>query len=369
MSEKLIKKALIFGITGQDGAYLTALLLEKGYEVHGVKRRSSQLNTNRIDRFYQAPQVTNKNFFLYYGDVTDGLSIYRLLAKIKPDEVYNLAAMSHVKVSFELPEYTANVNALGSLKILEGIKTLDLATKYFQASTSELYGKVQASPQNEHTPFYPRSPYATAKLFAYWTTVNYREAYGIFASNGILFNHESPLRGETFISRKVTRAVASILTGQQSCLYVGNLGAKRDWGHAKDYTRAMWQIMQNDSPDDYVVATGKTYSVRHFIKTAFQTVGITLAFKGEGENEVGLVEQINNAVLLGFLQEENQIKLSIGQILVRVDAFYFRPNEVDCLKGDARKIERDLGWKPQYNLQQLINEMIKSDIPKVLDRI
>jgi GDPmannose 4,6-dehydratase len=349
-----MKVALITGITGQDGAYLAELLLEKGYFVHGIKRRSSLINTDRIDHLYQDPHEKHLNFRLHYGDMTDSTNLIRIIQETQPDEIYNLAAMSHVKVSFDTPEYTANADGIGTLRLLEAIRILGLEkkTRIYQASTSELYGLVQEVPQRETTPFYPRSPYAVAKLYAYWITVNYREAYGMFACNGILFNHESPLRGETFVTRKITRAVAAIALGQQDCLYLGNLDAQRDWGHAKDYVDAMWRILQQDTPEDFVIATGVTTAVREFVRMAFAEVGITLAFSGEGLEEKGVVVACNH--------EEYQIEM--GKEVVAVDPAYFRPTEVDLLIGDARKAITKLKWKPKYNLEMLIKEMIISDI-------
>ncbi len=349
-----MKTALITGITGQDGAYLAELLLAKGYLVHGIKRRSSLINTQRIDHLYEDPHVNDPNFILHYGDLTDATNLIRIIQEIQPDEIYNLAAQSHVKVSFETPEYTANSDALGTLRLLEAIRLLGLAgkTRFYQASTSELYGKVQQTPQTEKTPFYPRSPYAVAKLYAYWITVNYREAYHIFAVNGILFNHESPLRGETFVTRKITRAVAQIAQGQEDKIYLGNLDAQRDWGHAKDYVRAMWLMMQQDKPEDFVVATGQTTSVRDFVKMAFEVVGIAISFKGEGKEEKGYVKSCSNP----------RFQLPEGMEVVCVDPRYFRPTEVEQLIGDASKAERLLGWKPEYTLKEMIREMVESDV-------
>lgn len=340
-----MKRALITGITGQDGAYLTEFLLAKGYEVHGVKRRSSLFNTHRIDHLYQDPHDPDKRLILHYGDMTDSTNLIRIIQEVQPDEIYNLAAQSHVQVSFETPEYTANADALGTLRILEAIRILKLEnkTKFYQASTSELYGKVQAIPQNETTPFYPRSPYAAAKLYAYWITVNYREAYNIFACNGILFNHESPLRGETFVTRKITRAVCRIKLGHQKKLYLGNLNSKRDWGHAKDYVEGMWLILQQDKPDDYVLATGETHEVREFVEMAFNEVGIEIEWKGEGVNEKG-------------------IRKDTGEVVVEVDPRYFRPTEVDILLGDATKARKKLGWKPKHTLKELVKDMIAFDM-------
>jgi len=348
------KIALITGVTGQDGAYLAELLLKKGYLVYGLKRRSSPFNTDRIDHLYQDPHVENKNFILHYGDLSDSTNLIRIIQETQPDEIYNLAAMSHVKVSFDTPEYTANADGVGTLRILEAIRLLGLIkkTKIYQASTSELYGLCQEVPQNEKTPFYPRSPYAVAKLYAYWITVNYREAYNIFACNGILFNHESPVRGETFVTRKITRAVARIALGMQSKLYLGNLSAKRDWGHAKDYVKAMYLILQQDVPDDFVIATGVTTEVRSFVKMAFEEAGIEVEFKGEGINEKGYVKSFSNP----------DYKLKTGQEVVCVDEAYFRPTEVDLLIGDATKAREVLGWIPKYSLKELISEMVQSDL-------
>lgn len=354
-----MKTALITGVTGQDGAYLSELLLKKGYIVHGLKRRSSLFNTERIDHLYQDPHEKNRNFILHYGDMTDSTNLIRLIQEIKPDEIYNLAAMSHVQVSFEIPEYTGNADGLGTLRILDAIRLLGLEkkTRVYQASTSELYGKVQEVPQTETTPFYPRSPYAVAKLYAYWITVNYREAYGLYACNGILFNHESPIRGETFVTRKITRATARIALGLQDKLFLGNLDAKRDWGHAKDYVRMMWMILQANEPEDWVIATGITTPVREFVKLAFGEVGIELDFKGEGVEEKGYVASCSHP---DFQIEE-------GLEVVAVDSKYFRPTEVDLLIGDATKARTKLGWVPEYNLQELISEMMESDV-KLMQR-
>jgi GDPmannose 4,6-dehydratase len=348
-----MKTALITGITGQDGAYLSEYLLKKGYTVHGLKRRSSLFNTDRIDHLYQDPHTENRNLFLHYGDMTDSSNLIRIVQEVQPDEIYNLAAMSHVKVSFDTPEYTANADAVGTLRLLEAIRLLGLRdkTRIYQASTSELYGLVQETPQTERTPFYPRSPYAVAKLYAYWITVNYREAYGLFASNGILFNHESPIRGETFVTRKITMATARIALGMQDSLFLGNLSAKRDWGHAKDYVRAMYKVLQHDKPDDFVIATGVTTEVRQFVRMAFAEAGIELVFKGEGVNEKGFV-----AKCLGEFQ------LPVGKVVVQVDPAYFRPTEVDLLLGDPSKANNLLGWQPQYDLKALVNDMMQSDL-------
>lgn len=349
-----MKVALITGVTGQDGAYLSEFLLRKGYVVHGVKRRASQFNTERIDHLYQDPHESNRNFILHYGDLTDSSNIIRLIQQIQPDEIYNLGAMSHVQVSFEVPEYTGNTDGLGILRILDAVRLLGLEkkTKIYQASTSELYGKVQEVPQSETTPFYPRSPYAVAKLYGYWITVNYREAYGMFACNGILFNHESPIRGETFVTRKITRAAARIALGLQDKLFLGNLDAFRDWGHARDYVRMMWMILQADEPEDWVIATGKTTSVREFVKLAFAVAGIELEFCGEGLKEKAVVVFCSNA----------DYQIEIGTEVVAVDPRYFRPTEVELLIGDASKAFSKLGWKPEYDLQALVEDMMQSDL-------
>jgi GDPmannose 4,6-dehydratase len=348
------KTALITGVTGQDGAYLTEFLLAKGYEVHGVKRRSSLFNTDRIDHLYQDPHEENKNLILHYGDLSDSTNLIRIIQQVQPDEIYNLGAMSHVKVSFDTPEYTANADGIGTLRILEAIRILGLSgkTRIYQASTSELYGLVQAVPQSETTPFYPRSPYAVAKLYAYWITVNYREAYGIYACNGILFNHESPLRGETFVTRKITRATAKIAMGLQDRLFLGNLDARRDWGHAKDYVEAMYLILQQETPEDYVIATGVTTPVREFVRMAFKEVGIEIEFVGHGVDEKGYVASCNNP----------DFQIEIGKLIVSVDEKYFRPTEVELLIGDPSKSNTKLGWKPKYDLQGLVSEMVASDI-------
>ena len=363
-----MKTALITGITGQDGAYLAELLLEKGYMVHGIKRRSSLFNTDRIDHLYQDPHAKGIRLKLHYGDMTDSMNITRIIQEVQPDEIYNLAAMSHVKVSFDTPEYTANADGIGTLRLLEAVRLLGLQnkTKIYQASTSELYGLVQAVPQSETTPFYPRSPYAVAKIYAYWITVNYREAYNMFACNGILFNHESPLRGETFVTRKITRAVAKIALGLQSDLYMGNLDAQRDWGHAKDYVEAMWRILQQDTAEDYVIATGITTRVRDFIKMAFNEVGLTLKFQGEGVDEVGVLDAIDAERYQAALGKDcvaKDIKLpAIGSVIVKVDPAYFRPTEVDLLIGDPTKSKTKLGWQPKYDLKMLVEEMVASDV-------
>lgn len=348
------KVALVTGVTGQDGAYLSDLLLRKGYEVHGIKRRSSLFNTERIDHLYRDPHEKDVHFKLHYGDLTDSTNLIRIIQEVQPDEIYNLAAMSHVHVSFETPEYTANADGIGTLRILEAVRLLGMTqkTKVYQASTSELYGLVQEVPQSEKTPFYPRSPYAVAKLYAYWITVNYREAYNMYAVNGILFNHESPLRGETFVTRKITRGVARIALGLQDKIYLGNLNAKRDWGHAKDYVEAMWLILQQPRPEDYVIATGITTSVRDFVRMAFAEVGIELEFKGKDEKEVAVVAACNNP----------EYQLPKGKEVVLVDPRYYRPTEVDLLIGDPSKAQRQLGWKPKYNLAALVKEMVENDV-------
>ena len=348
------KTALITGVTGQDGAYLSEFLLKKNYIVHGIKRRASSFNTERIDHLYQDPHIENQNFFLHYGDLTDSTNLTRIIQEVQPDEIYNLAAMSHVHVSFEMPEYTANADGIGTLRLLEAIRFLGLEkkTKIYQASTSELYGKVHEVPQSETTPFYPRSPYAVAKMYAYWITVNYREAYNIFACNGILFNHESPVRGETFVTRKITRATSKIALGLQNKVYLGNLDAQRDWGHAKDYVRMMWMILQADAPEDWVIATGKTSTVRDFVKMCFKHIGVELEFKGQGENEKGYIKSCSF----------KDYQLEIGKEVVAVDSKYFRPTEVDLLIGDATKAKEKLGWTPKYELQDLVTEMMESDL-------
>ena len=349
-----MKIALITGVTGQDGAYLAQLLLQKGYEVHGIKRRSSLFNTDRIDHLYQDPHESNVRFKLHYGDLTDSTNLIRIIQEVKPDEIYNLGAMSHVQVSFEAPEYTADADGIGTLRILEAVRLLGLTqkTKIYQASTSELYGLVQEVPQSERTPFYPRSPYAVAKMYAYWITVNYREAYNMFACNGILFNHESPLRGETFVTRKITRAVAKLSLGMQDKLFMGNLDAKRDWGHAKDYVEAMWLILQQEKPEDYVIATGITTTVRDFIRMAFAEVGIEVEFKGTGVEEKGYVKAIS----------ASGSSLQVGQEIVAIDPKYFRPTEVELLIGDPTKAKTQLGWTPRYDLPALVKEMVAADV-------
>jgi GDPmannose 4,6-dehydratase len=348
------KVALITGVTGQDGAYLSEWLLNKGYEVHGIKRRSSLFNTDRIDHLYQDPHESHVHFRLHYGDLTDSTNLIRIIQEVKPDEIYNLGAMSHVHVSFETPEYTANADGIGTLRILEAVRLLGLAskTRIYQASTSELYGLVQAVPQNEKTPFYPRSPYAVAKLYAYWITVNYREAYQMYATNGILFNHESPLRGETFVTRKITRAVAKIALGLQEKIFIGNLDAQRDWGHAKDYVEAMWLILQQPEPEDYVVATGITTSIRDFVRMSFAEIGVELEFKGTGDKEAGFVASSGNP----------DFDLKPGKKVVVVDPKYYRPTEVDQLIGDASKARKKLGWEPKYDLSALVKEMVHADL-------
>ena len=348
-----MKKAIITGITGQDGAYLAEFLLQKGYEVHGIKRRSSLFNTQRIDHLYQDPHTQHRNLHLHYGDLTDSTNLIRIIQEIQPDEIYNLAAMSHVHVSFEVPEYTANADGIGTLRILEAVRLLGLTekTRIYQASTSELYGLVQEVPQSETTPFYPRSPYAVAKLYAYWITVNYREAYNMYACNGILFNHESPQRGETFVTRKITRAAAKIVLGIDECLYLGNLDAKRDWGHAKDYIEGMYLILQQEKPEDFVLATGITTTIRDFVKMSFAELGIELAFRGENELEEGYVIKNNSEFLL-----------TEGRVVVKVDPKYYRPTEVELLIGDPTKAMTKLGWKPKYDLRSLVKEMVMSDL-------
>ena len=347
------KKALITGVTGQDGAYLAEFLLEKGYEVHGIKRRASLFNTGRIDHLYEPPERNSRRFILHYGDLTDTSSLVRAIQVVQPDEIYNLAAQSHVAVSFEEPEYTANSDGLGALRILEAIRILGMErrTRYYQASTSELFGKVRETPQRETTPFYPRSPYAVAKLYAYWITINYREAYGLYACNGILFNHESPKRGETFVTRKVTRALARISLGLQECLYLGNLDARRDWGHARDYVQMQWLMLQQDEPEDYVIATGEQYSVREFVDAAAAELGVTISWEGEGVDEVGVVAAAG----------ESSPGMSAGQTIVRVDPRYYRPTEVETLLGDPEKARRQLGWRPRTSFKELVAEMMLED--------
>ena len=379
-----MKKALITGITGQDGAYLARFLLDKGYEVHGIKRRSSLFNTQRIDEIYQGVHAQDKRFFLHYGDLSDSTNLIRLVQKIKPHEIYNLGAQSHVQVSFDSPEYTADVDALGTLRVLEAVRLLGLekSTRIYQASTSELYGLVQEMPQKETTPFYPRSPYACAKLYAYWITVNYREAYGMYACNGILFNHESPMRGETFVTRKITRALPRIILGMQDCLYMGNINALRDWGHARDYVRMMWLMLQQTEPEDFVIATGEQYSVRDFINTAAQTLGLSLAWEGEGTNEIGRVAHFDRDKLLKLLNQQMlgdqsstkeafirdtiavldaNPRLKVGETLVRIDPRYFRPAEVETLLGDPSKAKEKLNWTPEVGFEALVQEMVEVD--------
>ena len=349
-----MKVALITGVTGQDGAYLAELLLSKGYKVHGIKRRSSLFNTQRIDHLYEDPHIDNQHFILHYGDLSDSTNLIRIIQETQPDEIYNLGAMSHVKVSFDIPEYTANTDGIGMLRLLDAVRLLGLTkkTKIYQASTSELYGKVQEVPQTEKTPFYPRSPYAVAKMYAYWITVNYREAYGMFACNGILFNHESPLRGETFVTRKITRGVAQMALGMQDTMYMGNIDSQRDWGHAKDYVAAMWLMLQQEEAEDFVIATGITTSVREFIRMYFREVGVELDFKGEGIDEVGVVKTTENPAY----------QFKIGQVVIQIDPTYFRPTEVDVLIGDNTKAKTKLGWQPKYTLPMLVKEMMQTDI-------
>ena len=353
IKNRIMKKALITGITGQDGAYLAEFLLKKGYEVHGIKRRASLFNTQRIDHFYEDPHTPHRHLHLHYGDLTDSTNLIRIIKEVQPDEIYNLAAMSHVAVSFEEPEYTANADGIGTLRILEAVRILGLInkTRIYQASTSELYGLVQAVPQSETTPFYPRSPYAVAKLYAYWITVNYREAYNMFACNGILFNHESPQRGETFVTRKITRATAKIALGIENCLYLGNLNAKRDWGHAKDYIEGMYLILQQEKPEDFVLATGITTTIREFVKMSFLEIGVELAFRGQDELEEGYV-----------LKNTGEFNLEIGKVVVKVDPKYYRPTEVELLIGDPSKAMTKLGWKPKYNLESMVKEMVLCDV-------
>jgi GDPmannose 4,6-dehydratase len=347
------KVALVTGVTGQDGAYLSELLLDKGYEVHGIKRRASLFNTDRVDHLYQDPHVDHRRFHLHYGDLTDSTNLIRIIQQVQPDEIYNLAAMSHVAVSFEEPEYTANADGIGALRLLEAIRILGLQqkTRFYQASTSELYGLVQEVPQKETTPFYPRSPYAVAKLYAYWITVNYREAYGLYACNGILFNHESPLRGETFVTRKITRALARIALGLQDCLYLGNMSALRDWGHARDYVEAQWLMLQQDKPQDFVIATGVQYSVRQFVELAAQELGIRLRFEGQGAGETGTVVEVTG----------DRARCKVGDVIVRVDPRYYRPTEVETLLGDPGKARAVLGWSPRTTLPELVREMVQAD--------
>lgn len=361
-----MKKALITGITGQDGAYLAEFLLDKGYEVHGIKRRSSLFNTQRVDHLYLDPHEQNVRFFMHYGDLTDATNLTRIMQEVQPEEVYNLAAQSHVKVSFESPEYTANADALGALRMLEAIRLLGLTekTRFYQASTSELYGQVQEVPQRETTPFYPRSPYAVAKLYAFWITVNYREAYNIFGCNGILFNHESPVRGETFVTRKITRAAARIALGLEKNLFLGNLSAKRDWGHAKDFVRAQWLILQQDQPEDFVIATGEQHSVREFCQLAFREVGIELRWEGEGENEQGVIASYQPSAQVAPCQERTgkSVELVKDDVLIRVDPRYFRPTEVESLLGDPTKAREKLGWQPEVSFAEMVKEMVAYDV-------
>ena len=350
-----MKKALITGVTGQDGSYLAELLLEKGYEVHGIKRRASSFNTQRIDHIYEDPHMNNTRFMLHYGDLTDSSNLTRIIAEVKPDEVYNLGAQSHVAVSFESPEYTADVDAMGTLRLLEAIRFLGLEkkTRFYQASTSELYGLVQETPQTETTPFHPRSPYAVAKMYAYWIAVNYREAYGMYACNGILFNHESPRRGETFVTRKITRGLANIAQGLEACLYMGNIDALRDWGHAKDYVRMQWMMLQQDTPDDFVIATGKQYSVRQFIIWSAEQLGVTLRFEGEGVDEIAIVDSVAG---------DKAPSMRVGDVILRIDPRYFRPAEVETLLGDPAKAKRELGWTPEITTQEMCAEMVEEDL-------
>ena len=356
------KVALITGITGQDGSYLAEFLLEKGYIVHGIKRRASLLNTSRVDHLYQDPHITNRDFFLHYGDLSDSSNLIRILQETQPDEVYNLGAQSHVAVSFESPEYTADIDAMGTLRLLEAIRILgfEKKTRFYQASTSELYGQVQEIPQKETTPFYPRSPYAVAKLYAYWIAVNYREAYGIYACNGILFNHESPRRGETFVTRKITRGLANIAQGLEKCLYMGNIDALRDWGHAKDYVRMQWLMLQQDKPEDYVIATGIQFSVRQFIEWSAQELGITLQFEGSGVNEQGVISKI---------QGSHAPALKIGDVIVKIDPSYFRPTEVETLLGDPSKAKKQLGWVPEITVQEMCKEMVHHDLEQAKQQV
>ncbi len=356
----MAKVALITGITGQDGAYLAEFLLKKGYIVHGIKRRASLFNTDRIDHLYQDPHVEHRNFILHYGDLTDATNLIRIIQEVQPDEIYNLAAMSHVAVSFDTPEYTANADGLGTLRILEAIRILGMEkkTRFYQASTSELFGKVQETPQTETTPFYPRSPYGVAKLYGYWIVVNYRESYGMYACNGILFNHESPIRGETFVTRKITRAVARMALGLQECLYLGNLSALRDWGHAKDYIEAQWLMLQQEEPEDFVIATGKQYSVRQMVETAAKELGIYLRWEGEGQEEIGFVDSVEEG------RGTKDAALVPGQAIVRIDPRYFRPAEVETLLGDSTKAKQKLGWEPKVTFQKLVSEMVRVDLEK-----
>lgn len=361
------KSALITGVTGQDGSYLAELLLSKGYTVHGIKRRGSQFNTNRIDHIYEDPHTNNQKFVLHYGDLTDTSNLTRIVQEVQPDEIYNLGAQSHVAVSFETPEYTADADGLGCLRLLEAIRILGLEnkTRFYQASSSELYGLVQQTPQTEATPFYPRSPYGVAKLFAYWSTVNYREAYGLYACNGILFNHESPRRGETFVTRKITRGLTAILMGLENCLFMGNLDALRDWGHAKDYVEMQWLMLQQNEPEDFVIASGKQHSVRDFINRSANLLGLELAWEGNGLNEVARIQKISKTVLT----KDISTKISLGQTIVRVDERYYRPTEVQSLLGDAEKARTKLGWKPTITFEEMIAEMVQEDLSKVRQRV
>ncbi len=365
-----MKRALISGITGQDGAYLAEFLLNKGYEVHGIKRRASSFNTGRIDHLYQDPHEEKVRFLMHYGDLTDSTNLIRIIQEVKPDEIYNLAAQSHVQVSFETPEYTANSDALGTLRILEAIRILELGetTRFYQASTSELFGKVQTVPQNENTPFYPRSPYGVAKLYAYWITVNYREAYGLYACNGILFNHESPIRGETFVTRKITRGMARIRLGLQNCIYLGNLDARRDWGHARDFVKMQWLMLQQETPEDYVIATGVQHSVRQFAEDAAAELGIKLKWRGKGDQEEGVISKVDTDVpaLEGLSLDLRENGLAPGQVVVRIDPRYFRPTEVETLLGDASKAEENLEWKPEITFSEMVGEMVRFDLQEAL---
>ena len=365
-----MKRALISGITGQDGAYLAEFLLNKGYEVHGIKRRASSFNTGRIDHLYQDPHEEKVRFLMHYGDLTDSTNLIRIIQEVKPDEIYNLAAQSHVQVSFETPEYTANSDALGTLRILEAIRILELGetTRFYQASTSELFGKVQTVPQNENTPFYPRSPYGVAKLYAYWITVNYREAYGLYACNGILFNHESPIRGETFVTRKITRGMARIRLGLQNCIYLGNLDARRDWGHARDFVKMQWLMLQQETPEDYVIATGVQHSVRRFAEDAAAELGIKLQWRGKGDQEEGVISKVDTDVpaLEGLSLDLRENGLAPGQVVVRIDPRYFRPTEVETLLGDASKAEENLEWKPEITFSEMVGEMVRFDLQEAL---
>lgn len=362
------KVALVTGVTGQDGAYLSRFLLNKGYEVHGIRRRASLPNLDRVQDLVEQPQEAQNNFYLHYGDMTDSLSLVRLLSETRPDEVYNLAAQSHVHVSFSSPEYTADVNATGTLRLLDAIRTLKMENdvKFYQASTSELYGKIQHPRQNEQTPFYPRSPYATSKLYAYWSVVNYRESYGLFACNGILFNHESKLRGRTFVTRKVTSAVGRLIYGLQECLYMGNIDAQRDWGHAKDYVEAQWLMLQQEMPDDFVIASGRKASVREFIEASFNKVGVSLEWTGDGVDERGVIAAVDHDII-SSIAPDFKTPLNRGDVVVKIDPYYFRPNEVDVLWGDATKAEKVLGWKPKISLEEMVAEMVTHDLSLARD--